>query len=131
MKILERIKENDDKWKWKLFWASIVVIIFLIFIFRWAMTDNSEITESIIECITKNSTLYTSKTCGNCFEQEKELGEYVNHFNIIDCTGPEQSPTGYNECQMMRLISVPTWIIDGKKYMGVRKLNELKKLAGC
>jgi len=105
----------------------VILAVVIIFVFKNQNNNlnynNSE--DEIIRCIAENSVLYVSKTCGHCAAQKEILGEHLSFFEIIDCT------TEQNKCAQNEIMYVPTWIINGKKYVGKKSLNELKGLTGC
>jgi len=99
----------------------IVLTISMIFI----MKNNNSEDEEIMRCIAENSEVYTSRTCSHCAEQEKILGEYLEIFNITECLANQE------KCAENGITSVPTWIINGQFYPGVKSIEELKQLTGC
>lgn len=70
----------------------------------------------------ENATLYISNGCPHCTTQLKILGECSKNLTIIDCT---EEP---NKCLEAEIIRVPTWIINGKKYVGIQSIEELNEL---
>lgn len=104
---------------------GIVIILIVLAIVGIFLLKGNGVTEEEAKCIAEKSVLYVSKTCGHCATQKQILGDYLKYFNIIDCIDEK------DKCISAGIVGVPTWIINGKKYEGVRELNELKKLAGC
>lgn len=100
---------------------SIIAIILTIFLIK----NNGDSNEVTLKCIASNSTLYVSKTCGHCALQKQILGTYLDHFTIIDCSDSR------DKCLEAGITAVPTWIINGKKYMGKKSIQNLKELTGC
>lgn len=107
-----------------IFFLIIVSIIGIIFLIKAATPDNNQ-DEQTIKCIAEKSKLFVSKTCGACASQKQILGEYLDYFEIIDCT------TNYEECASNNILYVPTWIINGKKEIGVKTISKLKELTNC
>lgn len=101
--------------------VAVIIIILAIYFFR----KNGNLDEEIIKCIASKSLLIAKKDCGTCAYQKQILGNYTSYFDIIDIIEYPEIVEQYN------LIKVPTWIIDGKKYTGVKTLKDLKKITGC
>ncbi len=108
---------------------AIVLIMLLIFYFK---QDNNNITEKELRCITENSTIYVSATCGHCANQKIILKEKLEEFNlnldefkIIDCSKQTEL------CVQEEVVAVPMWKINNQKYFGVYSLDKLKQLTNC
>ena len=102
----------------------IVLIIAVISLINY-VKNNNNIDEETAKCIASKSKLFVSKTCSHCEQQKRILGDYLNLFNLVDCIDNSK------ECQENNILRIPTWIIDSKKYVGVKSLKELKNLADC
>jgi glutaredoxin len=100
---------------------AVVLAISLIEILK----NNNSINEQDVKCIASKSRLFVSKTCGHCAMQKQILGNYTIYFNTTECIDNSQ------ECINNGIEFVPAWIINEKKYTGVKSLEELKKLAEC
>lgn len=89
------------------------------------LNDSPDLEEQTAQCIADNSKLYVSKTCTHCAAQKEILSEYIDKFNLIDCTESQQ------ECIDNQITAVPTWIINNQQYIGVKSIEELKQLTQC
>jgi len=78
-----------------------------------------------MQCISNNSILIVSKTCGHCADQKRMLEPYLNYFTILYI---DENPDLW---ETYDLIGVPTWIIDENTYPGVQQISKLKNLTGC
>jgi glutaredoxin len=105
-----------------IFGAVIVLIVVVVAFFLY---DSGGLSGEEMQCVADNSVLYTSKTCGHCAVQKEILGSDLDKFVIVDCFYEQEA------CLNEGIVSVPTWIIGGEQYRGVRELNELKELTGC
>ena len=76
-------------------------------------------------CIGQNSELYIQLGCHACETQEELFGENYQYLNSIDCFFERE------QCIDAGITATPTWIIDGKKYIGVQNIEKLKELTGC
>jgi len=113
-----------EKRKSAIFIIIIMLIILAIALISYLKNNNS-IDEETAKCIASKSRLYVSKTCSHCEQQKEILGNYSSYFKIIDCIDNNE------ECRINNIIGIPTWIINGKKDIGVKSLKELKSLADC
>jgi len=105
---------------------TVMIIIAIIILIYYVKNNNgNEITEEEIKCIASKSTLFVSKTCGVCAEQEKILEDYLEEFNIIECT------SNIELCIENKIVRVPTWRISGENYLGLKSIEKLKELSGC
>lgn len=99
----------------------LAVILLAIIVLTRSHPDTSE---EIVKCIGENSVLYTQKGCHACEYQESLFGENSKYLEIIDCWEEQEKCLGI-------ITATPTWIINGEKYIGSRKIEELKELTGC
>ena len=105
-----------------------IAIIISVIIFSVIVINRSNGTpDETAKCIGQNSELYIQLGCHACESQEKLFGESYQYLNTIDCFYEEER----NKCITAEITATPTWIIDGKKYVGVQSIEELKKLTGC
>lgn len=96
-----------------------VLAISLLIIFKPQVSTD----EKVVQCIGKNSILYTQTGCPHCVTQEKMFGENLKDLNRIDCI--------YEREKCSDIMGTPTWIIKDKKYSGVQSISKLKELTGC
>jgi hypothetical protein len=81
--------------------------------------------EGVMKCIGQNSVLYASKICRHCAQQKQILGDYLDLFNVVECTENQQA------CVDAGVEYVPTWVINGERHVGVFEIDELRDFAGC
>ena len=104
----------------------IVILVGLYIIFK--PNTNSNPDSNLAKCIGENSQIFIATGCSACAAQEELFGEDFQYLNVIDCAKNPQECSPIIENQAY---SVPTWIINGEKYKGVRSLETLKTLTGC
>ena len=105
---------------------TIVIITAIIIFVVYVKTQPSpETPEEVVKCIGENSILYIQLGCHACKTQEDIFGENYQYLNIIDCWFEQ------NKCAEKQITAIPTWIIQGKKYEGVKSIETLKGLTGC
>jgi len=100
---------------------TVVVIISVITFLK----NTPNINKEVMTCIASKSQMYGSATCPHCTEQKKILGSYIALFNITDCY------VDIGICTQAKIEYFPTWIIEGKKYVGVKSIEELKTISNC
>lgn len=101
----------------------LIVIMVLALAFILVNRPFEDIEKNVAVCIGKNSVLYTQAGCSHCGVQKQMFGENLKYLTLIDCT---ETP---EEC--LEISKIPTWIIDGKEYVGVQSIEKLKELTGC
>lgn len=106
--------------------VTVIIILAIIIFSVYALTkDNGNVDEELAKCIGQNSILYMRTGCSACKAQEDLFGDSVKHLEIIDCLIQGE------KCAVDGIISIPTWIIHGEKYVGVQSIDKLKNLTGC
>lgn len=103
-----------------------VIGIFIFFFFRNNHNNTAgSVSDEVIRCIVDKSEVYVSTGCPHCAKQEEILGSGLQYFSLTDCRKQSQ------ECVDKNIQVVPTWIISGERYEGVRSVEELRNLTGC
>ena len=108
----------------------IVILLVLILSAYILIKDNTpqiQITEELAKCIGQNSELYVQTGCPACQKQEELFGNYVGYLTEFDCL----EKANIQKCSVLGIEGTPTWVINGKKYQGLKQISELKSLAGC
>ena len=108
-----------------IFVISIIIIIAAVIFLIYGLKDNGNQDDKTLKCIANNSMLFVSKTCGHCATQKQMLGDSINLFQIYDI---HDNPELANQYEITQ---IPTWIIDDKKYVGVKSVSQLTELTGC
>ncbi|MEM4166489.1 MAG: hypothetical protein QW153_01170 [Candidatus Bilamarchaeaceae archaeon] len=86
--------------------------------------------EEFAKCLTeKGAVLYGAYWCPHCRNQKELFGESIKYIKYVECQAPNGGQT--EECTKAGIDAYPTWIINGKKYLGEKKLSELASLTGC
>lgn len=117
-----KIKKND------LILVGVIILIItaIVGISVLRKEDNGEIIDSdILQCISGKSTLYISKTCTHCARQKEILSECLDQLEVVDCTIEGK------RCSENGITQVPTWVINDKKYAGLKTIDEIIELCGC
>lgn len=103
----------------------ILLIVLAIFGINTLKNDSELINPDIVQCISEKSILYVSKTCGHCARQKDILSDCLDRLEIVDCTDEIE------KCIENGITQVPTWVINGQKYAGVKTIDEIIELCGC
>ena len=113
--------------KRKVMKAITFLIIFGVLILAVFLINNKkgETSEEIAKCIASKSKLYIQLGCHACITQENLFGESYQYLNKIDCYYDTQT------CINENITATPTWIINGKKYIGVQSIEELQQITNC
>jgi hypothetical protein len=110
----------------KSLWITIAVIItVIIFAVTMKSTIGNGVSSETAKCIAKNSLLYVQLGCHACENQEKLFGDTFQYLNVVDCFYERE------KCSEVEIQYTPTWIINGQKYVGIQKIEELKQITGC
>lgn len=70
-------------------------------------------------------TMYGLPTCPHCQEQKDKFGDSFKYVDYVNCS------ENRDKCLTQGIETVPTWIIDGNKIVGVQELEELAEKSGC
>lgn len=82
--------------------------------------------DQIAQCLSdKGVIIYGSKYCHNCQYQKELFGDSFQYINYIECTEEQEL------CSQMGIEAVPTWIVNGERYLGWKTPEDLAELAGC
>ena len=101
----------------------IAVVVLAYFIITGSESKTPQTDEEAAKCIGQNSLLYVQLGCPHCKDQEEMFGDNVKYLNTIDCF--------YEGDKCADITGTPTWVINGKKYVGVQDIETLKQLTGC
>lgn len=102
-----------------------ITIIIVVIIFSVIMINSKKngISSEVTKCIGEKAVMYTQLGCHACENQEKLFGEESKYLTIVDCWYEQEKCAGIEY--------TPTWIINGKKYIGIQSIEKLKELTGC
>jgi len=108
-------------------WITLLIIIAVVILTTIILYQRSSqsVEESLAKCIGENSELYPQLGCSACKLQEEMFGENYKFLTVTDCFYEREI------CAEKEIRYTPTWIINGKKYVGVQNIEKLKELTGC
>ena len=120
-------KETKINWTFLIVIGVLAISIIIILLRASSQTNNlpSWVDDSMVKCISQSNLLFKTLVCSHCKEQEQILGKYYNSFNKVDCIDNAEI------CSQNNVTGVPTWIINGQHYIGVKSWDELKNITGC
>ena len=103
--------------------ALIIIIIGAIYVYK--NMNQPTATEDFAKCLASKSIIYSSSICPHCQDQKKIIGPSYKFLNEVDCyTDPQK-------CIDANITATPTWLINGKYYVGVESLQQLEQNSGC
>lgn len=113
----------------KIYFSLTIIVILIITGILWIKNNKNpdNINEELMKCIASKSAMYSQNGCSHCISQKNILGNYTALFNIIECNEGDN----LKKCNDAGITGTPAWIIDNKKYSGIKSLDELKQLTGC
>jgi len=121
----EKKRKNKKKRDWFTWILVVLVIVGGIYVASNPSGGEDKSDEEVAKCIANKSTLYIQLGCHACETQEDILGDNYKYFDVIDCFYEQ------NKCVEMNITATPTWIINGERYKGYKRMDKLKELADC
>lgn len=108
-------------------WIALIVLVIIIIggIYIYKNINQPTATEDFAKCLASKSTVYSSSVCSHCQEQKSIIGPNYKFLNEIDCYSTPK------KCIDANITATPTWIINGKEYVGVQSLSQLEQYSGC
>lgn len=73
----------------------------------------------------KGAVMYGAEWCPHCKDQIALFGESFRYINYVEC------PQNPELCRQNGIEGYPTWIINGRKYVGKQSLSQLSRATGC
>jgi uncharacterized membrane protein len=70
---------------------------------------------------------YGAFWCPHCRDQKELFGSSVHRLPYIECSPGGQGTPQAPACDAAGVKSYPTWIIDGKRYVGTQSLDDLAR----
>jgi glutaredoxin len=101
-----------------------VIILALAIIFL-RTSPSPVVSAELAQCIGNHSVMYSQTGCHYCKQQKDMFGDNVKYLNVIECD------LNSTICNQLGIQGTPTWIINGKQYVGVQTIDQLKNLTGC
>ena len=69
--------------------------------------------------------MYGTDRCPHCAEQKELFGESFKFVQYVNCDYESE------RCSEAGVTSIPAWLINGEKYVGVQSLEKLADLSEC
>jgi len=76
------------------------------------------------------ATMYGTYWCPHCKAQKKLFGDAFKYVTYVDCDPGAPRNSNPALCKAKGIRKYPTWIISGRRYLGVQPLSELEYLSG-
>lgn len=82
-------------------------------------------------CLTeRGAIMYGTFWCPNCNSQKSMFSSSFKYIEYVECD-PRGNKANPALCEVNNIQNVPTWIINGTKYVGVQSLQKLSSISGC
>ncbi len=109
---------------------TLIAVALLLYLFVLAGSNSGSNPEShasqLAVCLTEQGvTMYSLPTCPHCQEQKDKFGDAFKYVDSVNCS------ENRDKCLNQEIENVPTWIIDGEKFVGVQELEELAAKTSC
>ncbi len=116
---------------WK-FWIGFILLFWVFALgyrsvqIKTEHNQANDSSEDLANCLKqKGVILYGVEDCEFCLKQKMLFGTAQVLLNDRDCQKEEQ------ECRQIGVKGYPLWLINGRKYQGLRSLSELAIIANC
>jgi len=107
--------------------AIILIIGIAAFFIIRGKTTVTTVSEDAAKWIGNHSIVYVQTGCIHCIEQEQLFGDNWKYINSVDCIS---SPENQQACIVANIPGTPTWVINGKQYVGPQTIAKLETLTG-
>ncbi|MBI4148859.1 hypothetical protein HY491_00265 [Candidatus Woesearchaeota archaeon] len=82
--------------------------------------------DAFAQCLTeKGISMGGADWCSHCQAQKRMFGTSFQFIDYHDC---DRDPSW---CNQHAIRSYPTWLVQGKQYVGVQQMDDLRTLSGC
>lgn len=105
----------------------LIILVFASFIvYSFVSKNGGTSPEKVAQCLSeKGAKLYASQFCPHCQEQKKLFGDALSKVEVVECS------TKLDECQNAGITAYPTWVINGRKFLGTKDMKTLYEIADC
>lgn len=112
--------------------STIVTIIILLIIglalyFAIGKSPSATVSVEAAQYIGNHSIVYVQAGCSHCTDQENLFGDNWKYISALDCVANQ---TNTQICINNNISATPTWVINGKQYLGVQSIQMLENLTG-
>jgi glutaredoxin len=112
--------------------STIITIVILLIIgialyFAIGKTANVTVSVEAAQYIGNHSIVYVQAGCSHCIDQENLFGANWKYINALDCVATQANT---QICINNNISGTPTWVINGKQYVGVQSIQTLENLTG-
>lgn len=90
-------------------------------------TPSVAVSVEAAQYIGNHSIVYVQAGCSHCIDQENLFGANWKYINALDCVA---SQANTQVCINNNISATPTWVINGKQYVGVQSIQTLENLTG-
>jgi len=103
-----------------------IIVLAVVLLVIWGFSSKPEnIDVKVAKCIGERADLYTVYGCSVCDRQEELFGNNSQYLTIINCVDDTK------KCREVGIETVPTWIVNGEKYVGFKSYEFVRAITGC
>lgn len=106
---------------------ALIIVAFMSFIvYSVVSKSGGESPDKVAQCLSeKGAILYASQYCPHCQEQKKLFGNAISKIEMVECSSQIE------RCQEAGITAYPTWVINGRKFLGTKDMKTLYDIADC
>jgi glutaredoxin len=105
----------------------IIVIIAAVLFYVTIGKPSATVSAQAAQYIGNHSIVYVQAGCVHCKDQEDLFGDNWKYITTLDCIA---SQANTQICINNNISGTPTWVINGKQYIGVQSIQTLESLTG-
>lgn len=105
---------------------TLIAVALLLYFFVFTGSNPESSASQLAVCLNEQDvTMYSLPTCPHCQDQKDKFGDSFKYIDSVNCS------QNRDKCLNQEIETVPTWIIDGEKFVGVQELEELAAKTSC
>jgi uncharacterized membrane protein/thiol-disulfide isomerase/thioredoxin len=127
------VKFSWTTWTLKTVFASLALLLLIHFGYTatWSVAFDPAKLPALAEHLTKtDAKFYGASWCPHCKDQKRMFAAAADSLPYVECSPLGRGSPEAAVCQAMNIQGYPTWIINGHRYEGVLKPEELARFSG-
>jgi len=105
----------------------ILLVIGIVLYFVTIGKPSVTVSAQAAQYIGNHSIVYVQAGCVHCKDQEDLFGDNWKYITALDCIA---SQANTQICISQNITGTPTWVINGRQYIGVQSIQTLENLTG-
>jgi glutaredoxin len=110
--------------------VTVIILLVIGLVLYFAIigkTPTVTVSAQAAQYIGNHSIVYVQAGCSHCKDQEDLFGDNWKYITTLDCIA---SQANTQICINQNISATPTWVINGKQYVGVQSIQTLENLTG-